>query len=344
METENYGFHFKLDKDKSITVTNNTSERFVIYFSDPIKKYNGYYNTDFNSNAWVKTNPLHWETTPESDIIQIILRGKNIQYSTDVSLKEMKIYKTVDTRLKIKDYEFDFTNISFLVPVFNTKEYFDECVTSIINACDKDINYEIIVGIDNDYDFIRHILDNEYGENVKFYFFEENMGLSYVKNTLAHLSKYNNILFIDSDDVCTKELVNEYKHHINDYDIIRWKAISFKDGENYIKKTEIHSADLGGCFGIKKEIFLKENGFHPWRCQSDDEFMIRTKDSYNTKKINKGLFYYRRHNKSLSNNPKTNSASKLRKTYVNYLENHIANNTLKKPDRFYICDNIIRIK
>ena len=67
---------------------------------------------------------------------------------------------------------------------------------------------------------------------------------------------------------------------------------------------------------IKKELFLSLNGFEPWLCEADTDFIERLKKVNHTESIINSLCFYRRiHPKRLTSNLDTNGNSQLRKKY-----------------------------
>jgi hypothetical protein len=71
-----------------------------------------------------------------------------------------------------------------------------------------------------------------------------------------------------------------------------------------------------GVFAIKKDIFLIFNGFEPWRCAADSEFMNRLyRNQIKVNMTNEVLFHRRLHNNNLTVKQDTNYHSKLRSKY-----------------------------
>jgi len=339
---EKEGFKILLNDNNEIKVENFSKTMCRIKFVNINDKFNGYVNLNFSPGHWVMSNPKTWKQSPTNNP-RIEITGPNFRYFIDIDIDKKSIFELIKPNIKIKNYDVEVLNVSFLLPAYGTKKYIDECISSIENACNEHINYEIIVGVDYDYDLFGHLIEHEYSDKLKFYFFNESLGPFYVRNTLSKIAKHENLIFFDSDDICSYDLLNTIREYIDEYEIIRWNPLSFIDGDDYISNHKKLDGFLGGCFFIKKEKFIRVNGFHPWRCQSDDEFKKRVDVKSKIKFINEGLFYYRKRNNSLSNSVETNKQSKMRQVYVNYLSDNIPKG-LKNPNRLYISDDYFRLK
>jgi hypothetical protein len=157
---------------------------------------------------------------------------------------------------------------------------------------------------------------------------------------MALKSKYDKLLFFDSDDIPHPDLFINLIENFEKYDIVRWLPIHFNDGDDYKdkKKLKMGKEVLCGCFGIKKQIFLDNNGFQPWRAHGDSEFNLRVDRKYKTILLDKHLFYYRIRKNSLSRDKQTRDGSLLRETYKRIIEIRINNNSFRNPERLYTSE------
>jgi len=209
--------------------------------------------------------------------------------------------------------------ISIIITAFNNDKYIDECLYSVVDSF-KDYDYEILLGIDNCEITTNHILNNYKGhsKNIKFYFFKERYGTYIIRNTLVKETKYENLLFFDSDDVMLpvmSKLIIKYMSH---FDMIKPMLSQFKDKYNLNDpKLLTQKTTFGeGVFGIKKSLFFEMNGFEPWICAADSEFNWRVMcNGKRIKHVEQVCFLYRRHSESLTNNNDTNLRSRLRHEY-----------------------------
>lgn len=209
-------------------------------------------------------------------------------------------------------------DLSVIIPTFNNVEYIEDCLSSIRKSS-YGYNVEILVGIDGCKLTYNHIISNSYSQNIKFYFFETNNGPYDIKNTLVTLSKSNKLVFFDSDDLMNLNMVEFVMDNINYYDCIKPKFINF-DSENSAIKGRNEYGE--GVFAIKKDLFLSMNGFEPWICAADSDFMGRLyKRKLRILHTPEPLFRRRIHNKGLTTRPDTGLRSVLRAQYAKISKN-----------------------
>ena len=176
--------------------------------------------------------------------------------------------------------------------------------------------YEVLVGIDSCYDTLNYIYENQFLPNFKFFFFSENKGPYVIKNTLCEVSKFEKILFFDSDDVMMSSMLSEIDSNLNLYPVIKPKYINFTDinGVRVYKKEKPQFGE--GVFAIQKNLFLDMNGFEGWEVAADSDFMGRLyKTDVSILHTNSILFHRRHHENSLTVHPSTGLASRLRGQY-----------------------------
>lgn len=228
-------------------------------------------------------------------------------------------------------------NLSVIVPTYNNVNYLAECIDSIIRsakiACKQ---YEILVGIDNCHDTLqfisrRHRFSNK---NVRFYFFPKNVGPYIIRNSLALISKYDNILFFDSDDVMMKDALNTILNKFNNKEILKFKFYNFFDGKDYndVENLSISSIFSHGAFLIKRNKFLDMNGFFGWKCGADAEFEERYRNvNHNIPTLDIPLFYRRYHNTNITRSDETGIGSRLRNRYGKIINDNRINGMWKNP-------------
>jgi glycosyltransferase involved in cell wall biosynthesis len=244
--------------------------------------------------------------------------------------------------LKGDVYYKNLPNLTVIIPTFNNVKYIEECLDSTVDSS-IGLNCEIFVGIDNCQETLNFIKGklNKYKDVVTFFFFKENVGPYIIKNTLTTFANSKNILFFDSDDIMLKELINEVIISLPSNDCVRF---SYNDFVNPIELTNEKMYKLNGKYGegvfaIKKNIFLKFNGFEPWRCAADSEFNQRLKNnSKKTIHIPKILFFRRRHNDSLTMTRETGAKSLIRLEYAKKIGNKKKLKIFKPLPQLKTCD------
>ena len=206
-------------------------------------------------------------------------------------------------------------SLTIIIPTYKNIDFLPELVSSI--ECSKyGEEYEVLIGIDYCYDTLNYIYENQFPENFKFYFFTENKGPYIIKNTLSDLSKFDKLLFFDSDDFMMTDFLNEVDTKLDSYSVIKPKYINFTD-VNGIKEYKQEKPQFGeGVFGIQKELFLEMNGFEGWKVAADSDFMGRLyKTDVKILHTPHILFHRRQHKNSLTVHPDTNLSSRLRGQY-----------------------------
>lgn len=202
--------------------------------------------------------------------------------------------------------------VSIIIPAYKAKNFIEECLDSILTQL-KNINFEILIGIDGCMETLEFLKSNQkFLESCKIYFFEENVGPYYIRNTLADISEYKNLIFFDADDIMCDNLVTENLLILRDFESVRWKFMNFLGNidENNFEQNKWHAH---GVFSINKDKFLEMNGFVPWRIGADSEFLERSKKFemkiFYTEDI---MFYRRQHEENQTRNINTGIGSPAR--------------------------------
>lgn len=220
---------------------------------------------------------------------------------------------------KIKNVDNVNYDLTIIISTYKNSQYLDECFNSIIRSIGNK-NVEVLIGIDSckeSYDFV---VDKYYPHNFKFYFFEENNGPYIVFNSLSNIAKSKNIMFFGSDDIMDKNMVEDIIIGLNNYDFVKPLYVNFNDGDVIDVKSKKFIGE--GVFGVKKVIFDNMNGFEPWMCAADSDFMGRLYKSKRKLKITNKINFYRRiHGNGLTSRPDTGMRSLLRSNYVKISKN-----------------------
>lgn len=307
-----YHFRNKLNEDKVV----NFGGTGVMGFHTDLFKINiDYFKYPNMADIWIgkyaKENNIkifcvaHDENTvKQQEFIESI-------YSNDL--------KNDTLQTEVVNNSFSKKDVSIIIPTYKNTDYIDECLTSIINSCEYGINYEILVGIDNCEETLSYIKNKKFNQNVRFFYFEKNVGPYVIKNTLAKISDSEDIIFFDSDDVMKSNMVTDCIKLLKNYELVKPRLHNFKKTLDLSdKKFELYSSLWGeGVFAIKKSIFLYHNGFEDWRCAADSDLMGRLyKNKIKVIQTEDLMFFRRMHDKNLTVDPATNYGSKLREKYA----------------------------
>jgi len=97
-------------------------------------------------------------------------------------------------------------DLSFIVPVYNSKEYIAECLESLVNQKTEYI-YEMILVNDGSTDGTAKMLES-YSKNEKIKIIhQQNGGISRARNKGLEVAKGKYIAFVDNDDYVSKDYV-----------------------------------------------------------------------------------------------------------------------------------------
>ena len=206
--------------------------------------------------------------------------------------------------------------ISIIIPTFDNIEYIDETLDSIYKS-GKDLEYEILIGIDGCNKSLKYLKDKTYPDNTNIFFFPTNKGPYLIKNTLSTLAKYDNLLFFDSDDIMEENMVEYCLNSLNKYQCVKPRLRNFKIVNGKIV-NEVGRKNWGeGVFAIKKPIFDYHNGFEGWLVAADSDFMGRLYKNNTSVELTQEILVLRRlHDKGLTSRPDTGLRSSLRSKYA----------------------------
>lgn len=216
-------------------------------------------------------------------------------------------------------------SLSIIIPTYDSVDYLIELIESI--KIEKEIEFEVLIGIDNCSKTLDFVRSNQFNDIFKFYFFDQNYGPYVIKNTLSELSKFDKLLFFDSDDIMLDGLIKVVSDKLNNFECVKPKYIDFNEVDSERIYSDKKNTFGEGVFGIQKNLFLTMNGFEGWRVAADSDFMGRL---YSTNRkvylTPQPLFYRRIHPNSLTVRPDTGYSSQLRGKY-----SKISKNKKNKP-------------
>jgi glycosyltransferase involved in cell wall biosynthesis len=207
--------------------------------------------------------------------------------------------------------------LSIIIPTFNNVPFLTECFDSIVESI-KELDCEVLVGIDNCIETKKYIQSHTFDNRFKFYFFNKNVGPYVIKNTLSKLSNSDYLLFFDSDDIMTENMIGLVLSYKKTNKVIKPMYLDFVGNKNNIKYEIKKTRTYGeGVFAVSKEVFLNVNGFQGWRCAADSEFFSRLYKGNIRPFVSQNICFYRRkHPNSLTQHPDTNFSSKKRSNYT----------------------------
>lgn len=159
--------------------------------------------------------------------------------------------------------------VSIIVPIFNVEQYLAECLDSIIDQTYP--NLEIILVDDKSLDSSGRIADEYLGkdERITVIHKPQNEGLNKARETGYKASAADHIVFVDSDDLLTKDCVEvALRTLINTKtDFVRFGTITFKDNKSLHDKLTLLPVDKELVLKSKKELYMTQ--FDPGRILGD---------------------------------------------------------------------------
>jgi len=141
------------------------------------------------------------------------------------------------------------TKISIIVPVYNSEEYLEQCLDSLVNQSYE--NIEIICLNDGSKDNSLDILYSYASNDSRVVIIDKaNSGVSDTRNLGIYKATGEYIMFVDSDDWLELDTCQNAIESIvlSDADIVMWSYVS--EGTNKSTSKEIFPEDL--CFEDKK--------------------------------------------------------------------------------------------
>jgi len=197
--------------------------------------------------------------------------------------------------------------VSVIVPVYNTANYLERCLDSLINQSLKEI--EIIVVNDSSPDNAKEILEN-YKDKIKIINHNQNQGIGKSRNAGIKIANGEYIGFVDSDDYVDGDMYLDYYNYAtkNNLDIL--SGHYYKDINNRLEIFNnpyfnisnlnnnvnlINLIDYGPCNKIFKRKMIKENNiwFEEKLKFEDMPFVLKAlKHASDNGHINKAYYFY----------------------------------------------------
>lgn len=136
--------------------------------------------------------------------------------------------------------------VSIVIPVYNSEEYLEECLESVITQSYK--NIEIILINDGSTDNSLNICYKFKKKDSRIKIInKKNTGVSDARNIGIINSTGNYIVFVDSDDYCEKSMVDTIIKNINDNDLLifSYNKVCKKQRVKYnFEKIEINKENI----------------------------------------------------------------------------------------------------
>ena len=218
--------------------------------------------------------------------------------------------------------------VSIIIPVYNSYNWFERCILSVINQSYK--NLEIIVINDGSTDNVEELILKYKDKDKRIIYLEndKNMGVGYTRNKGIETSHGNYIYFLDSDDYIEKETIEELYRNIKEDDIYCSMLAAYKEVDGVRSEAHRKIADLellkspSVCIRLFNKKVIKESKvtFSNIKIGEDLEFVFK-------------LLMY---------NNKASYVDKLLYTYVIHDDSTIRSDTDNQLDTLKAIDSIVK--
>ena len=172
----------------------------------------------------------------------------------------------LDFLLYRKNYKKPNPKISIIIPIYNSEKFIEECLKSILAQTFKD--FEIICVNDGSTDNTLNILKIFERKDKRINIINQNnTGAGIARNVGMKKSKGEYLIFLDSDDVCEKTMLENLYNKIKEknVEVVICNSITFKTQnkrkkfsrrKNYLIKKRIKNKNLPfSSFDIKRDFF-----------------------------------------------------------------------------------------
>ena len=223
--------------------------------------------------------------------------------------------------------------VSFIVPVYNSAKYINNCINSILNQGLGEDDYEIILVNDGSTDASLGLC-TEYSQlhnNIRV-FTQENSGVSSARNRGLANAQGKYVCFVDSDDYLTSNCISSILDEIGDSNaqLIRFWMIILEEGEAapFYQKGTINFE--GNAFE-----YVTRFGFDSY-CVSflyDRQWLLESKTKFESYKMAEDYLFI---SKLLLLNPSVISTTYLAYNYVKHSSSATGN---RSPEHSAVCAN-----
>jgi len=205
------------------------------------------------------------------------------------------------------------TNISIIIPTFNSEKFIKDCIDSILNKISRKI--ELIIINDSSNDNTKKICNKLIRKNnyIKLINLKKNCGVSVARNIGIRESKGKYLIFLDSDDLLIKHTLNKINKIIDRSDaedIIFFPSydpinkiidnnflLTKKNNKNFLSNIKSFNEFRLTCWNfVYKKKFLKEKNiqFSNIRIFEEQSFLTKAIIEAKTFQIYKVPLYQRR--------------------------------------------------
>lgn len=131
--------------------------------------------------------------------------------------------------------------VSVIVPVYNSAQYIEKCLDSLVNQTIEN-ELEIIIvndgSTDNSEEVINNYIKKQKNKNIIKYYSKENEGIAKTRNFGIEKATSEYIMFVDSDDYVDDTLIEKLKLYIDKHvDLIKFKLRRIDESEKVVENV-----------------------------------------------------------------------------------------------------------
>ena len=206
----------------------------------------------------------------------------------------------------------DTIKYSFIVPIYNVKDYLAQCIDSILSQ--EGSNFELVLIDDGSTDGSDKICNQYIHDSRVVIKHTKNNGVSIARNIGISNAHGEYIINVDADDYIHKSFLKFLKNSNEDF--IAYDAVEV-DSEGNEKTIIPYDENLKGInriktsyifYACKKKVYIENHILFPEKTYHEDDAVMYKLlfFSKSTKHIKQPLYYYRAKRRSSTMNNKTN--------------------------------------
>jgi glycosyltransferase involved in cell wall biosynthesis len=221
--------------------------------------------------------------------------------------------------------------VSIVLPTYNGYRYIKEAIDSCLNQTYK--NIELIIIDDHSLNDIKHIIQLYKDSRIIYFRNEKNVGLAESLNIGFSKANGEYLTWISDDNIFANnaiEIMAQFLEKNPQVDFVYTNYYFINEKGEIIRKIKTKKPrclDLGNYIGpsflYRKKIFEQIGGYNDvFRLAEDYEYWLRIRQKFKMKHLNKFLYYYRKHEHSLTSISKEKEIiSQTQKASWNYISN-----------------------
>ncbi|MEL4299774.1 glycosyltransferase family 2 protein, partial [Acinetobacter ursingii] len=161
--------------------------------------------------------------------------------------------------------------LSIIIPVYGVEKYIEECISSI--CCQMELDVEVIIVNDGTQDRSIEIAKNVVSslsdelQNCFIFLEQINQGQSVARNHALKIAKGEYIAFVDSDDVLSRDYLNNLIPLLVGVDIIQFKTSRFLNDSTELFDFNVGIVGLHGIHRASNKLLIdifNRSAWFPW--------------------------------------------------------------------------------